>query len=241
MKCCMNGMQLLDSDQEIPPAVDTVQMKWRFYYEEPDNATQNAFFLFFETEANHGEYDVPKCAAGTPASECVHEIRAKVQLEKTGRACEDRADPWCAPAVGGSYPQADADGHAFFKFVHISPHCHGPSCISMELIDDDRNETICKVHPVYGVGDAAMNESGYAAGILPCLWGSAEEGLELPPVFPAGANVSAIKRSNSTLKHFGVMAHWQMRAVWATEREYHEYRAYVDARNAEQIAEGRSI
>jgi hypothetical protein len=28
-----------------------------------------------------------------------------------------------------------------------------------------------------------------------------------------------IKRANSTVKHYGVMGHWQMRAVWAAEPE----------------------
>jgi len=229
MKCCHHGVFLLDSDQAIPPKTDTVQMKWRFYFEEPKPTDQNAFFLFFETEANHGEYDVPKCQSGTPPAECVDTITARRQLMSSGRACHDRSDAWCAPSEGGNFPQTK-----YLKFLHISPHCHGPACISMELIDTDKNESICKVHPFYGTGDEPFNEAGYAAGILPCIWGSAAEGLEMPPVLPADTNVLAIKRANSTLKHYGVMGHWQMRAVWATEAEYREYRAYVAAKATKQ-------
>lgn len=75
-----------------------------------------------------------------------------------------------------------------------------------------------------------MDEAGYATGILPCIWGTEEEGLNPPPVVPVSAEVFAIKKVNSTIKHTGVMAHWQMRAVWATEKEFREYRSYMDAK-----------
>ena len=64
----------------------------------------------------------------------------------------------------------------------MGPHCHGPACLSMEMVVDATNETICKVEPRYGTGDAPMDEAGYAAGIPPCLWGNADE--HLPQVDP---------------------------------------------------------
>ena len=60
-----------------------------------------------------------------------------------------------------------------------------------------------------------MDEAGYAAGIPPCIWGTAAEGLPSPPVLSLDAKITLIKRANSTVKHYGVMAHWQMRAIWA--------------------------
>ena len=55
----------------------------------------------------------------------------------------------------------------------------------------------------------------YAAGIPPCVWGSADEGLPSPPIVSLDANITVIKLANSTIEHYGVMGHWQMRAVWA--------------------------
>jgi hypothetical protein len=88
----------------------------------------------------------------------------------------------------------------------------------MEMIDVDRNVTICKTHPHYGTSlTQAMNEEGYAAGIPPGVWGPKEEGLPPPPILSLDANITVIKRVNSTVGHRGVMAHWQMRGIWAKD------------------------
>ena len=39
--------------------------------------------------------------------------------------------------------------------------------------------------------------------IPPCVWGSAEEGLQPPPVFHLDTNLMTIARTNSTDKHYG--------------------------------------
>ena len=87
------------------------------------------------------------------------------------------------------------------------------------MINADTNDTICYTQPHYGQTDEAMNEAGYAAGIPPCLWGTAEEGLPPPPVVSLDTNITVIKKVNSTVKHYGVMGHWQMRAIWASDPE----------------------
>lgn len=210
MICCHHEVHLLDADQTVPAPTDTFRMKFRFYYEDPvPNVNRNVFFMFHEVEQNHGEYDVPKCKAGTPPEECVHTIVGHFTLQDMMRECHDRSDVWCAQSKP-KYPQSNK-----VQLIHISPHCHGPACISMEMINADTNETICKTHPVWGTGDEAMNEAGYVAGIPPCLWGSKEEGLLPPPVLPLNTNITAIKRVNATNYHYGVMAHWQVRAAWA--------------------------
>ena len=126
--------------------------------------------------------------------------------------CNGRSDVWCSPVAtpNGSYPQSQ-----WVALVHISPHCHGPACISMEMINADTNETLCYTEPAYGMSDQATNESGYASGIPPCLWGSEAEGLPAPPVVSLDTNITVIKKANSTVKHYGVMGHWQMRGIWA--------------------------
>lgn len=228
MMCCHHGAFLLDADQAVPEPTLRHRMKYRFYYEDPEEvaasghtgvaglypglAYQNAFFMFRETEVQHGEYDVPRCAEGTRPEHCVHVVEARFRLRDAVHECRDRADVGCAPlnVPGATFPQSD-----HVAFVHISPHCHGPACISMEMLDSDTNVTICRTSPHYGTGDDAMDEAGYAAGIPPCLWGSSEEGLPPPPVVSLDANITVIKKVNSTIGHRGVMAHWQMRAIWA--------------------------
>ena len=37
-------------------------------------------YYHYQTEANAGEYDVPQCAPGTPADQCVHEITAHFKV-----------------------------------------------------------------------------------------------------------------------------------------------------------------
>jgi len=215
MICCHHAVHLLDAEQTVPPPLFTYRMKFRFYYEDPTDLPaqpyQNAFFMFRETEVAHGEYDVPKCAAGTPAEECVHTVTGTFLVKDAMRQCNDRSAVWCSPSKG-AYPQSP-----FVQLLHISPHCHGPACISMEFIAhiDGKDVSLCKSHPVYGQGDAPMDESGYIAGILPCVWGSAAEGLAAPPVLSLDTNVTVIKKANSTNFHYGVMGHWQIRGAWA--------------------------
>ncbi len=77
----------------------------------------------------------------------------------------------------------------------------------MELINADTGLTICLVEPIYGAGgtngnkDDIHDEEGYVVGLPPCIWGSAEEGLEKPPRLSLNSNLTAIKKSNSTYFH----------------------------------------
>merc|ERR1712224_560367 len=105
----------------------------------------------------------------------------------TMHACNSRSDVWCSPVniPNASYPQSQ-----HVALVHISPHCHGPACITMEMIDVDANRTICKTEPRYGSTNQAMYESGYASGIPPCVWGTAEEGLPYPPILSLDTNIT---------------------------------------------------
>lgn len=209
MACCSHQTILLDADQEVSPEVDTVHMKFRFYYEDPSQNPnyQNAFFMFRDTEHAKGEHDTIPCPAGTPPDQCIFTLIGNFQVKETMNECATRSDVWCAPSKG-PYPQSQ-----YIQFLHISPHCHTPDCISMEMINADTNETICKIVPVYGANDELMNEAGYMNGIPPCIWGY-EEGLLRPPVVSLDTNITIIKKANATSKHYGQMGHWQMRAAW---------------------------
>ena len=89
-----------------------------------------------------------------------------------------------------------------------------PTCLSMELFNEDTGELICRNVPTYGTlranatGERRFEEEGYLA-LPPCVWGSAEQGLPEPPLLRWDANLTAIKRCNSTYGHTGEMARWQ--------------------------------
>lgn len=210
LSCCSHGTILLDADQEVPGEPDTVYMKFRFYYEDPadDPEYQNAFFLFRDTEHAKGEHDTVKCPEGTPPEKCIFTLIGNFQVKDAMKECESRSDVWCAPSKG-PYPQSQ-----YIQFLHISPHCHTPDCISMEMINADTNETICKIEPIYGENDDLMNEAGYVNGIPPCIWGYKEKGLRKPPIVSLDTNITVIKKANATSAHYGQMGHWQMRAAW---------------------------
>jgi hypothetical protein len=220
MTCCHDGVHLLDADQELPTKVDEFYAKFRFYYEPdpvPDvdawhetGVTRNAFFLFREVEFNHGEYDIVPAAPDTPPEERVDTLISNFQVKDTIQDCKGNRASWmCAPSRGGKFPQSQE-----IDLVHVSAHCHAPSCISMELINADTGRTICLVEPVMGTGDAIMDEAGYVVALPPCIFGP-EKGLQAPPRLSLDTNLTAIKKSNSTYFHYGVMAHWQMRGAWA--------------------------
>ena len=89
-----------------------------------------------------------------------------------------------------------------------------PTCLSMELFNEDTGESICRNVPTYGTlranatGERRFEEEGYLA-LPPCVWGSTEQGLPEPPLLRWDANLTAIKRCNSTYGHTGEMARWQ--------------------------------
>ena len=87
-----------------------------------------------------------------------------------------------------------------------------PACIDAELYNDATGELICKVTAEYGTGDTAGNDAGFY-GIPPCLWGSADDGLNPLPVLTLDTRLRATLRSNSTYGQYGMMGNWMMRAA----------------------------
>ena len=105
----------------------------------------------------------------------------------------------------------------YFDLVYAAAHCHSPACLSVELWNDDTGELLCRNEPMYGNGTAPIHdEVGFAVGIAPCVFGSAEEGLRTPPRLQLTSNLTTIKRTNNTNGHWGVMALWQNRAAYVT-------------------------
>jgi len=145
---------------------------------------------------------VPQCADTTPTAECVHTITRL-----------------------GVFAGARSPSGPDMKLVKANFHCHAPTCLSIALYTCNAsvhtscaNKTLlCEERPIYGGyyggrGDPRLagrfDEPGYIAQPA-CVWGSAEHGLEAPPLV-SGVNLYAEAKTNSTYGHHGEMAWMQV-------------------------------
>jgi hypothetical protein len=225
--CCHHMVSLLDKDHEIPWDDQPLEyhLKFRFYFEEyvppkpvEENkktlskslspaivepaSHQNLVRLYWMTEAYAGEYDVMKCPNGTPSDQCVHMITSQWNVQDMLSDCDGG---WC---TGRGSTKADG-----IELIYAAPHCHAPSCLSVELYNADTGELLCHVEPRPGKStDKVHDELGFLA-IPPCMWGNKEDGLVEPVFLPLNTTLYSIKRNNNTLTHFGEMASWQMRGI----------------------------
>ncbi|CAJ1925741.1 unnamed protein product [Cylindrotheca closterium] len=240
--CCSHNNILLDKDQEIPwkdqPLV--YRLKFRVYFEEyrhqddaEDNGNDNAATTtptntnndkkashkqlirpYWQTERRAGEYDVVQCPTGTPADECVHTITARWKVRDMMVDCPIQDASWCTGV--GSTNSSVTKG---IELIYIGPHCHAPACLSMELINSDTGQTICKTEPSLGEGTGQKYDEHQYLAIPPCLFGDPKDGLLEPELLTLDTNLLAIKRNNSTLPHTGEMASWQMRGIVVPREE----------------------
>ena len=191
--CCSHKSVLLDKEQVQPSHEMTYRIKFRFWFQEYQNH-QNLLRPYFQTEAFAGEYDVPKAIEGTPPEETIHSITARFQVKDM---------------LGGGKSH---NSHGI-KLITAAPHCHAPTCISMELYNADTGLLICRVVPALGEGrnNVKFDELDYIR-VDPCIWGE-DEGLLNPPLLTWDTNLTSIKKNNNTNKHYGEMASWQCRGV----------------------------
>ena len=193
LACCHHKNILLDKGQNQPEHTMTYRLKFRFWFQDYNNQ-KNLIRPYFQTESYAGEYDVPKCSEGTPSQECIHSITGHWQVK-------DMVD------------QKVLEGNKGIKLIYAGPHCHAPTCISMELYNSDTGDLICRAVPRYGKGNVTKkyDEKDYIT-IDPCIWGY-EEGLINPMKLSWDTNLTSIKKNNNTYAHYGEMASWQCRAV----------------------------
>ena len=188
---CRHGWNLLDMDQEIPwPDQPLVYYKkFRVYFQEYDPKKHIQIYRADWVIGSFGgaEYDVPRCAAGTPTKECTHKI----------------AGLWTPVDKGSS--------SAPVHLASIHHHCHAPTCLQMTTYRNDTGEILCRTVPVYGgtggfVADQGKryDEPGYIAA-PPCMWGRPEDGLEPAPVMN-GVQIYVEAITNNTYGHHGEMA-----------------------------------
>ena len=217
LSCCRDGKSLLDTAQEIPWPDQPLEyyLKFRFYFEEykkPSLPTespshQQLIRLYWQTEAHAGEYDIVQCGEGTPASECIQILTSRWKVRDMIRDCPIHDASWCTGR--GSTDSSKTEG---VKLIYAGPHCHAPTCLSMELYNADTGELLCHMEPVHGSGSGLYDEHGFLS-IPPCLWGDASGGLVEPQLLSLDTTLLSIKRNNSTLPHTGEMASWQMRGI----------------------------
>jgi len=207
--CCHHQNILLDADQPTDPRTDETYLKFRFYYQDyhPANETSpashfNLYRFYYQTEAWSSEYDIIKCPAGTPSSECVSEITARFTVRDMVNC--DSNDPDCDKKFTG------------IQLIYAGGHCHAPSCISLELYNADNGELLCIQTPIFGTGSSAkFDEKDYLA-IPPCLWGN-QDGLVPPVYLSLDTNLLSVKKNNNTYGHYGEMASWQMRGIYLNQ------------------------
>lgn len=233
LKCCRHGKSLLDKDQEIPwqDQVLEYRLKFRYYFEEyrPANTVAPASHhplvrFYWTTEAFAGEYDITACPPGTPSSQCIQVITSQWQVKNLINDA-----PW-SQTWGTGPNSSKAEG---IKLIYAGPHCHAPSCISMELYNADTGDLLCHVEPKHGTSeDQVYDELGFLA-IPPCLWSDdPASGLVSPTLLKMDTTLLSIKRNNNTVAHWGEMASWQMRGVVVFPGESDEKDLAVEVNDA---------
>jgi len=190
LHCCIHDHYLLDAQQKVPwqDRLLEYRLKFRFYYQDyfPTTATsatatamssigtktaalpshQDMTRFYWTTEAGAGEYDVPECETPSVPSSCVHVITSKWKVSE--------------------FVDTDRNPEGI-ELIYAGPHCHAPTCLSMELYNSDTGKLLCRVTPLVGKGRsrnstnsgsganaAGENEEMYdEAGFIampPCLW-----------------------------------------------------------------------
>jgi len=207
LSCCRHLGFLLDKDQTPPEDVQEYHLKFRYYFQEYVPEHRHLVRMYYQTEANAGEYDIVQCDKGTPPELCVQSITARFKVKDAMWPCDVTSSGWCA-GTGSTDPNKTAG----VQLIYAGPHCHGPACISMELYHANTGKLLCGMYPEYGKQTAVYEEKGYLA-LPPCLWGNPKDGLMPPVLLALDDELLSIKRNNNTYGHLGEMASWQMRGI----------------------------
>lgn len=224
LQCCHHKRIMLDADQEVRPELLRYHMKWRFWFQEyvPKNASTgkpshaNLPRIYYQTEANAGEYDIPPAFA-LPGQPIPGYGNWPVNTPTPGTTCTgtcpDGADCECVHTITFHFSLSNT------RLLYAGGHCHAPACISIELYENRTGtpNLLCRQLPYYGKGNISADkydEAGYLA-LPPCLWSDkGGEGLNPSVWLPEHTPMFSIKKNRNThLGHYGEMASWQMRGV----------------------------
>ena len=221
LSCCHHGRVMLDSDQPVPDHGGTngqdgllrYHMKWRFWFQEykpasvADNAPASHLDLpriYFQTEANAGEYDIPPAFHLDDTDKIVGYPEVGPYPELTpGSSCTGNCphgdDCSCIHTITYNHTVSN------MRLIYAGGHCHAPACIGIWLYRNDPGhemELLCHQAPIYGSGtgqnsvSGMYDEEGYLS-LPPCLWGD-DEGLEPSVLLPAHTELVSVKKNKNS-------------------------------------------
>eukprot|EP00441_Pelagodinium_beii_P019960 CAMPEP_0197660388 /NCGR_PEP_ID=MMETSP1338-20131121/50813_1 /TAXON_ID=43686 ORGANISM="Pelagodinium beii, Strain RCC1491" /NCGR_SAMPLE_ID=MMETSP1338 /ASSEMBLY_ACC=CAM_ASM_000754 /LENGTH=908 /DNA_ID=CAMNT_0043237725 /DNA_START=30 /DNA_END=2756 /DNA_ORIENTATION=- len=222
LSCCGHKRIMLDADQEIRPELLRYHMKIRFWFQEYTLAPSgkaashaNLERIYYQTEANAGEYDIPPAfARGQPIPGYAGwpEDKPTPGTTCTG-TCPDGPDCDCVHTITHHWTMSET------RLIYAGGHCHAPSCVSIDLYRNDTGtpQLLCHQATRFGQGNFPtdkFDEAGYIM-LPPCLWSDdTSEGLEPTQWLPKNTPMFSVKKTQNThWGHYGDMASWQMRGV----------------------------
>jgi len=198
LQCCKHSWFLTDVEQDsmIPNKTDTYYLKWRYYFQEyaPSTAAAPAshrhlhhWVFLIDDAINDSEEDSAHYGTKSLGKISAHLPASQIGLEDVPK------------------------GYKTITPIVMTPHCHAPDCMNVQMWDADTDTLICNITADYGDeknGDTRglFNEANYVA-IPPCLYGD-QPGLQTPFNLSATTNMVAHKVFNNTFRHLGQMAQW---------------------------------
>jgi len=233
LRCCGHKRIMLDADQEVRPELLQYHMKFRFWFQEyvpagapkppqgpglkPTTASHYDLpRIYFTTEANAGEYDIPPAFATPEDPHIVGYNGYPVGKLTPGTHCTGDCPngPDCDCYHEITYNHTVSN----MRLIYAGGHCHAPSCLGIWLYRNDPGhemELLCFQQPMYGKGNIDVDKYDEANYITlpPCLWGN-DPGLSPSVLLGENVELVSIKRNRNThTGHYGEMASWQMRGV----------------------------
>jgi len=224
LRCCSHKRIVLDvaqAEESLQRDVLRYHMKIRVWFKEltVDPSTRapshvNLERIYYQTEANAGEYDVPPAFA-RPGLPIPGYPDQPLGLPTPGTSCTGTCpgpDCECEHTITFRWTLGD------IRLLYAGGHCHAPSCLSLDLYVNQSGTltVLCAQRPKYGTGDPddRFDELGYLA-IPPCLWSDdPAEGLQPSVWLPRDTHLVSVKKNRNThMGHYGEMASWQMRGV----------------------------
>jgi len=168
LSCCQHGRIMLDADQtknDDGPLLK-YHMKWRFWIQEyvpgdkipgtnktdPKTASHlNLPRIYFQTEANAGEYDIPPAfyVKGEPKINGYPDIGPYPELSPgttCSGSCPSGDDCECEHTITYNHTSNA------MRLIYAGGHCHAPACLGIWLYRNDPGhemELLCHQAPIY--------------------------------------------------------------------------------------------
>lgn len=217
-RCCEHGVFLIDTDKHSVDTLpeSTFYFKFTFYYMEDFKYRRHQQTIPVRPPAccdvtgnlsigGNVEFDVPKCAEGTPPEECIYELSTVQYIDLVSKYHTNESTP--------------QDPNAEIELIYAVGHLHVGG-LSLDLYNDETGELLCHSEPTYGKSAKAGDEENYLVGMSACVYGTRRHRA---PLLKKSTMVRVVARYNSTVNHHGVMALWLMDVADVPPFEDHHY------------------